>query len=247
MGMIILTYHRIGKPVNSHDLFTVPIKSLTDQLDLVKDLQFNFPAPQQLASGGISKNDCYVTFDDATADHKLEVAPKLEERGLHGIFFVPTATLGRSGRLNDKDCAALTAAGHLIGSHSHEHRRLDVMPPCEVAEQLEISSRILTEITGSPPRLFAPPGGYINAVVRAAASANGFTTIRTMKWGDNRRVNPMNLEAIPVHTALSLEALERILRGRGLLGLRLLYAAKELAKRLMPIKLYERCRERALS
>src|SRR5207245_776655 len=66
-----------------------------------------------------------LSFDDGTVDHYEVVSPLLEAAGRAAIFFVPTAKLNQPGRLTGGMVKEMAKAGHTIGLHGHEHRRLD--------------------------------------------------------------------------------------------------------------------------
>jgi len=138
--------------------------------------------------------------------------------------------------------ARLSERGHEIGSHSHEHLRRDRMPRAEIRTQLETSRSIITDTTGKQPRSFAAPGGYTNANVRSIARECGMTIQRTMRWGVNKRLDPMDLETIPLNAGMSTQTLGRILSGEHLLLWRLAYKTKEAMKCLLPLSIYGQIR-----
>ncbi|MDW8309081.1 MAG: polysaccharide deacetylase family protein, partial [Verrucomicrobiales bacterium] len=182
---------------------------------------------------------CYLSFDDGTRDHLEMVLPALHARNWRAIFFVPTAKLDQPGRLTRAQVRQLAEAGHTIGCHGHEHRRMDTMSPDAMGEQLDTALRILRDVVGGAPWIFAPPGGYLNAALRAAALERGLRVIRTMRWGFNRRLDLTALETVPIHCDTDARAFAAILAGR---QPRALYAVKETLKALMPIGVYERLR-----
>jgi peptidoglycan/xylan/chitin deacetylase (PgdA/CDA1 family) len=134
----------------------------------------------------------------------------------------------------------ISREGHSIGCHSHTHKRLDHMTEPEVREQLETSRRMIRELVGSLPVFFAPPGGFINTLVRNLALEYGMPVIRTMKWGYNLRRELADLECVPLHRHQTEEEFTRLLRARRRSPL---YAAKETAKKLVPARAYEALRE----
>ena len=155
------------------------------------------------------------------------------------MFFVPTARLGRPGYLTTVQLRELADAGHTIGCHSHEHKRMDTMSGEEIQRQLQTSRKILRDTTGVEPWIFAPPGGFLNAAMRAAALRSGLRVIRTMRWGFNRRPDFAALETIPLNRHTRDREFQNILEGR---QSRLLYWGKQAAKALVPARAYERLR-----
>ncbi len=239
--MLFLTYHVIAADA-AGDFYTVPSSVLTAQLDLVAERKFVAGSMDAVLRGEFWESSYFATFDDGTSDHLGLVAPILEERGLRGVFFVPTEKIGHPGRLTREQVSELAERGHEIGCHSHEHRRLDTQSDAGIREQLAISCRILTEITGRAPRILAPPGGYTSARVRAIAAEAGIRAMRTMKWGLNRHPVLDDLATIPLNRSISLGRLGKILDGHGLAWLRTVFFAKQVLKSLFPLRLYERLR-----
>ena len=98
---------------------------------------------------------------------------------------MPTAKLDRAGYLTSKLVTELSRAGQTIGLHSHEHRRLDWLGEEDIRVQMQLSHRIIEDLTGEPPVFFAPPGGYMNRRIRDIALETGIRVIRTTRWGYN--------------------------------------------------------------
>jgi peptidoglycan/xylan/chitin deacetylase (PgdA/CDA1 family) len=236
--MIFLTYHQISL-LDAADFYTVPVRFLQDHLTVLCRKTFTCGTVNDLVAGRAKTTDYFMTFDDGTSDHIEIVAPLLEKRGMKAIFFVPTAKLGQAGRLSREQVVELAKRGHEIGCHSHEHRRLDTLSASEIREQLRVSSDILSELTGQKTQILAPPGGYTSPMVQKIAVELGMPLVRTMKWGINRSPVLNDLETIALNRKFPVAKLEKILDGRGLLPFKMLYAAKQTAKALFPLRLYE--------
>ncbi len=239
--MVFLTYHRITLS-RENDIFSVGRDELRAHFRLLAEKRLNKMTVDDLFLDRGNKSGFLMSFDDGTLDHIQLAAPALEEFGLKGIFFVPTEKIGRLGRLTRQHISQLSERGHEIGCHSREHRRLDTMCDSEIACQLTTSCKILESITGKPPRILAPPGGYTNRRVRAVAAASGLGAIRTMKWGLNRTQQLDDLETIALHRDFTIARLSKILDGHGLWRLRALFLSKQALKKFLPISLYERAR-----
>ncbi len=181
-----------------------------------------------------------LSFDDGTVDHYEVVVPLLKAAGWSGIFFVPTAKLNRPGRLTNEMVREMAKAGHTIGLHGHEHRRLDEFGEEDIRVQMEFSSKVLEDLTGAPAVVFAPPGGFMDRRVQAVALETGARAIRTMRWGYNRRLDLAALECIPLNRHSTEAEFRRMLEFR---SPALAYAAKEIARKLIPAGLYGSLRE----
>jgi len=165
--------------------------------------------------------------------------PVLARYKQRAIFFVPTSKLDRAGYLRTETVRKMSQEGHVIGSHSHEHRRLDWMVEEDIRVQLQLSQKIVGQITGERTLIFAPPGGYITPRVRDIAVETGMRVIRTMKWGYNPDPDFVSLDSIPVNRHLTEMEFRRILEFR---SMAMMYRGKQIAKRIMPSKLYETVR-----
>ncbi len=236
-----LTYHKVSAAQQSDaDFYTVTRDQFSQQLQSLASEGFTPLALDQLADRkGTSEKQFTLSFDDGTVDHFEIVLPVLAQFNLRGIFFAPTAKLNRQGYLTDQQLRQISEAGHVIGCHSHDHKRLDTLNETELRHQLRTSCQKLQQITGKPVWAFAPPGGFSNPTVQRIALETGLNVIRTMRWGFNRKLDFMSLEAVPINRHTTGRQFQKILEGK---QPRLLYFGKQAAKALVPARIYERLR-----
>jgi peptidoglycan/xylan/chitin deacetylase (PgdA/CDA1 family) len=141
-----------------------------------------------------SRRTLAVTFDDGFASVKRHALPVLAQLGVPATLFVPTAFPDSGGPLRwpgieqwlDGPWAGeleplswdgirqLAASGWEIGSHSHSHARLTLLPDDKLARELSESRRILTAELGEPCRTIAYPYGATDSRVAAAAADAGY-------------------------------------------------------------------------
>jgi peptidoglycan/xylan/chitin deacetylase (PgdA/CDA1 family) len=158
------------------------------------------------------------TFDDGLANHLEIVAPRLEERGLRGIFAIPAEfpSIARADQPRwhrervyptaneehkyDEDRLALTweqvgelaARGHRICSHSYGHRPVDASVDSESYRREIVGSRSLleAELGGNVPvDGFAWPGPWQNDPAPAAEALVRSTYAYTLQ-GESRPLYP---------------------------------------------------------
>ena len=177
-----------------------------------------------------------LSFDDATPDHYDVVFPMLQKQGCRAVFFVPTARINQPGFLTEAQVRELAGAGHTIGLHSHNHQRLDVLPPEKIREEMTRSGEILGGILGKKPVIFAPPGGFTNQQVRDVAVEQGVRVIRSMRWGYNQKLDLLEMETVPINRFTNDKKFRGILELR---NPRMIYAGKEALKRLIPLRFYQ--------
>lgn len=237
--ILVLTYHEVIRgPVPESEFYTIRAEQLERQLELLAQSGCPVLSPAELAGcEPPSRRGCLLSFDDGTADHYEVVLPLLARYGYRAVFFVPTSKLDRPGYLLSKQAAEMSRAGQTIGLHSHVHQRLDVLGKEEMRAQMQLSRQIIGELTGERPVFFAPPGGYVNRRLQDIALESGIQVIRTMRWGYNRNPDFAALECVPLNRHFSEEKFRHVLefRRRSVA----LYAAKEMTKKMIPIRAYE--------
>jgi peptidoglycan/xylan/chitin deacetylase (PgdA/CDA1 family) len=236
--IFVLTYHKIcnaGADLE-RDFYSVSRDFLVANIKAMLQLGYRDLSLKDLLAFRLAVGPGFLlTFDDGTSDHHEIVLPLLKEMGLHGIFFVPTAKLNRPGYLTEAQVREISKAGHTIGLHGHEHRRLDRITDDELRDQFQRSRDIITRLTGEPPWCFAPPGGFMTEQVREVALGFDVQVIRTMRWGFNHRLDLTALEAIPVNRYTQERQFQRILQGK---QPQLFYFGKQAAKALVPMRAY---------
>lgn len=197
-----------------------------------------------LDAGGPAPAVC-VSFDDGGAS-ALVAAESLERRGWRGQFFVTTARIGSPGFLAATDIEALSARGHLIGSHSHTHPTyMGRLSPDQLLYEWSASRAALAAILGEPPRTASVPGGYLSAAVIATAAKAGYELLFTSEPTARVRRTPLTVRgrytiwaSTPASTAAAYARGDAAACAR----LWLEWNAKKLGKRVAPA-VYERARK----
>ena len=115
-----------------------------------------------------------LTYDDGptpgTTDRLL---PVLAAAGATATFFVLLTRVRASpGLLRE-----VIDAGHEIGLHGQDHRRLTALPPEEHLPRLRDGRRELEDLTGIPVRWSRPPYGAQDAATWQAARTAGLTPV----------------------------------------------------------------------
>ena len=239
----ILTYHDVFSvaPAREARHYDITAELLRQHLEVLATAAMVSLAPEKLqVPARLGSSSYFLSFDDGAAQHAGVTAPLLEAAGVRGIFFVPTQRLNRAGYLTTEDVKRMHDAGHVFGLHGHQHRRLDHLSESALEEEFSSSRKILREITGQNPWIFAPVGGYHSPRLTEVAKRHGVLAIRTMRWGLNRRPDPYDLETVPLSRDFDGITLLKILKsghfGSG-------YGTKEFFKNLLPETLYQRIRQ----
>jgi peptidoglycan/xylan/chitin deacetylase (PgdA/CDA1 family) len=224
--LVFLVYHKLQDDKKG-DIYTISPTSFLAQLSTVQQAGLPIFNPCMLSESKEYPQDGIVfTFDDGTSDHFQNVRPLLREFGIPALFYVSTAKLDRDGYLSSEQVRLLWEDGHIIGSHAHSHKRLDIMPVTQVRQELELSAAAIQSLVGQRPIHFAPPGGFYNRSVQEAARQARYTCCRTMDWGYNRPLDPMRIEVVPMTGAWGFLFLKLALCRKGELALKILYHVK---------------------
>src|SRR4029078_5713398 len=94
-----------------------------------------------------------LTFDaehpdrPASAGTAEAIVTRLAERGGRATFFVQ----GRWAETYPGTVRRIAADGHLIGSHSHYHARMPLLPDAGIAEDLADAAAAITAASGVDP------------------------------------------------------------------------------------------------
>lgn len=240
MGLQFITYHRTAVRPAPGEPHVVTFDQFARQLELILQSGVAVAHPRVLEGAGPA--ECYqlgITFDDGYKSD-LANAALLARHGLAAIFFVSTANIGREGYLDEGDIRQLLDMGMRIGSHSHQHKRLNTLPEDEAGEQLAHSKARLDAILGQAEDCLAFPGGGYDDAVIALARAAGFRHLFTTDWGLN--VFPCGQGGLyrrnNILSSMSDKAFSDLITLRSLWRRNLQFGAKQCARALLPEKNY---------
>ena len=228
--LLVLVYHRVSD--DGEGFYTLSRGQFAAQLRLLGQSGISVVPPRDLPRGSVS--GVLLSFDDGTAEHSQLVAPLLADHGMRGLFLVPTARIGKPGYVSARELERMHQAGHVIGSHGHSHDRLDRMSCPRLDEELARSRREIEIITGCPPEYVAPAGGFVTPRVASACGAAGYSVVRSLAWGYNRRLDMRSVQAVPVLSLMGDSTFAALLRGEHEAVLRSLFAAKNAIRWLTP-------------
>lgn len=96
-----------------------------------------------------------LTFDDGPTGYTPEVLRMLGDAGIKATFYLTGAELSAARQYG----AAIAAAGHEIGNHSYTHRRMVLMSPGTVADEIERTDGMIRATGYQGPITFRPPYG----------------------------------------------------------------------------------------
>lgn len=127
-----------------------------------------------------------LTFDDGIDS---ELTPRildiLAKYNIKATFFVMGKTIDNNkeivGEVLEKNrniLKRIVSEGHLVGNHTYKHSpTLTMNGPDIIKSELELTHKLIQQITGKNVRFFRPPYGVTNPALRKAVSLMGYDVI----------------------------------------------------------------------
>ncbi len=178
-----------------------------------------------LDAQSIARTAVCLTFDDGLEDFALNALPILRDYGFPSTLFVPTALTGTTEQwpswssprrfLDWAELQTLRASGVEIGSHARTHRRLSLLPPDELAGELQQSRAALAEHLDIWLNAIAYPFGDRSDLVDQLAQAAGYRAGFAVGglWGNRVRINHYALRRLIITRDISPTRIRRIVQG----------------------------------
>ena len=117
-------------------------------------------APERTSTGKV----VYLTFDDGpSARYTRPILDLLDRHGAKATFF----QLGENAVAHPGLSRSVVERGHILGSHTWNHRDMRRLSSRHMEHQLTRTSRALRRITGQPITCLRPPYGAVNRGVRS--------------------------------------------------------------------------------
>lgn len=165
----------------SPDISGISFQRFEQLLEVIDEAGLTFGTPEESLR---DHTKVAITFDDGY-DDLMQLAPLLRKRSIPIAMFIPTAYIGkhndwdhflargRRKHLNEDQVRELAGLGVEFGSHGHSHRDLTSLSETELRKELELSRRVLYELTGQEIVELAYPFGRCNRQVRELAARLG--------------------------------------------------------------------------
>jgi len=167
----VLCYHQL-RDFRSSDSkrardYIVPIATFQEHIKSLSDSGYHSILPDQLydwlAYGKpLPPKPIMISFDDSHADQYNIALPELNKYNFKGVFFIMTVSLGRPGYMNREQVKQLADEGHVIGSHTWNHKNVKIYTEEDWPVQIDKPVKQLETIIGRPINYFAYPFGLWN-------------------------------------------------------------------------------------
>ena len=197
----ILCYQRIRDwrhaDSKSSKNYIIPPDVFRSHIKMLADSGYHAILPDQLLDhmvfgDSLPAKPVMLTFDDGSLGQYAIGAKVLEKYGFRGVFFIMTIALNKTDYISSSQLREMAENGHVIGSHTWDHKNVLKYEPADWSVQLEGSVASLEKATGKPVRYFAYPYGSWNAKAIAHLKEFGFRAAFTLG------VKPSEKE--PLHT-----------------------------------------------
>jgi peptidoglycan-N-acetylglucosamine deacetylase len=138
-----------------------------------------------------------LTFDDGPRDGVVDtLIAVLRARGARATFFVTGHELAESPAAGAK----LVAAGHELANHTYSHRRMVLVSPSRIREEIERTDALLRAAGQRGPIWFRPPFGYKLVGLPRYLASTGRTTVTWSIEPDSHAEVAKTPEGIVHHT-----------------------------------------------
>ncbi len=150
---------------------------------------------------GPRRNQVALTFDDGpngTTTHRL--LDLLKEKRVTATFFL----VGSNVERHPEVARRIVAEGHTIGNHTWSHRKLLLLPPGRVTDEIRRAHDTIQRVTGRTPTLFRAPHGFRSPFLPRTLRLLGYRAHCAWTrgvWDTDADANAASLVARAVHRA----------------------------------------------
>lgn len=207
-GPRILLYHQVGTDLGRE--MEVPLDAFREHLDWIERVGRVVPLETALSERRSSSgdDDYVLSFDDGYHD-VFEVAfPLLHDRQLPFTLYLNTEPLETGVAIHPESGArALTwsevetmmESGLMtVGAHTHSHVDVRAFDAAALADELDVSNRLIEERLGVTPRHFAYPWGYWSEPAEALVRERYETAALAAVSSVTADTDPYRLPRIPI-------------------------------------------------
>ncbi len=211
-GLLVLTYHNIGKPpakCRQKNLW-VSTEKFAAQLEQLKKNGFTFIAPQDVASGNLPPKSVLITFDNGYKNSFTQALPVLSAHNVHSLVFLTVEYIGKCNfwhdtkkgpwqqMLNEKEIETLSKSGLVtFGSKTLTNAKLTQLSQEARDNQITESAHRLETLYKIKPQFFAYP---YSLGIEDEEIKNKVSSVYALSFADTGKINSLPLQpALPIN------------------------------------------------
>ncbi|MFA5087599.1 MAG: polysaccharide deacetylase family protein [Candidatus Omnitrophota bacterium] len=222
-------------------IYDVNIEEFREQMQYAQEQKFVAATLDGVLAEG--KERVVVTFDDGEQNNFQYALPVLRELGFQAYFFITVKRVGAKGYMDWEQIKELRDADMAIGSHGLHHEIMLNYKDKELARELSESKATLEQnLKINIDSLSVPRGFYDERILRMAHEA-GYKNIFV---SDGRPRLSGCIGRVAVRRNWSLSRFDEALRGKLPVGESVAAWGRDLTKRMLGHRLYDRMRKRIL-
>ena len=108
-----------------------------------------------------------LVFDDGPfPDHTPKLLELFAKEKVHVTFSI----VASNAATNAKAAKAIVTAGHELANHSYSHRHAKDCTDAELEHEIVGAQKLITEVTGAPPKWYWPPFLEVDDRIRGAVA-----------------------------------------------------------------------------
>ncbi len=198
----ILLYHRVGYTKGS---LTVTPERFANDLKLLKEQGYHTINLEQFTAFVYDKevelpaNPILITFDDGYLDNYENAYPLLQKNEMTACFYIISGMIGNKDRVTESNIRDMHSSGMSIGSHTVNHKALDVLSLTRQKKELAESKYTLEDILGQPVEGISYPRGCYNLDTIQLSKEIGYNSgVTTVNGCCSKLSNPFALKRVAV-------------------------------------------------
>jgi peptidoglycan/xylan/chitin deacetylase (PgdA/CDA1 family) len=234
MNIPILLYHSISNEATSlYKSWAISPLEFDRHLDFLNKQGYqpitikNVVDAIRCGGKGLPDRPLVITFDDGMADFLSGAMPILKKYNFPATLYIVTGYVGETSRwlmdeqeynrpmLTWNQLAALE--GIEIGSHSHSHFHMDLLPLAQARTEIMHSKMLLEQHLGRSIDTFAFPHGYHTKKLLKVVEESGYSSACIVRHGmANDSSNVYALPRIIITSDVTMATLDQFLQGKRL-------------------------------
>jgi peptidoglycan/xylan/chitin deacetylase (PgdA/CDA1 family) len=151
----------------------------------------------------------FLTFDDGTSYHTLQILDILKENNIKATFFVVGTQIENGGSASKEAIRRIVEEGHVLAIHAYEHEYNKIYSSAEAYfEDFAKITALLHDMTGYTPKIVRLPSGTYSArsfCERYAGSRDVYYDIVSRLYAEGYTVIDWNVDTEDYTTATGVD------------------------------------------